>query len=92
MISTDVLERLIGALSVLTTSPMPLQKRLDSACATHLIRIAPGGLPDRFGAQLEFIVQQVQQAREDGTALPDHTASALAERVLILCVEALRSP
>ncbi len=91
MVSTDVLERLIGALSVLATSPRPLQQRLDSACATHLSRIVPGALPDRFGAQLDFIVQQVQEARADGAALPDQTASALAERVLILCVEALRS-
>lgn len=90
MVSTEVLERLIGAVSVLATSPRPLQQRLRSACATHLSRIPSHALPDRFAAQLEFIVQQVAAAGPERAELPNQTASALAERVLILCVEALR--
>ena len=95
MHSTEAMERLIGAVSVLATSPKPLDQRLQAAWRTHLSRIDPSGLPGPMAAQLDFVVQEIA-ARQAGQAAATeemdlHIASALAERILILCVDGLRS-
>lgn len=87
------LERLIGAVSILATSPEPLAGRLRAAWRGHLARIDPRDLPGPMATQLEFVIAEIRARQEEtgGERMDDQTASALAERVLILCVEALRS-